>query len=293
LTRILSIILTTFILCSCGTGLNIRKSKIKYFDSGFSATVDNKSFKVKGRRYGDLTLLNLFKIREATVDSVHLDFNDKKELQFTYIDKGQKTVKTFTGNFSKKGFYEIYFRNQKKEIPPLFPIFYSNNHINRVRLALTHEGDLIVDNMWDDSGNIFILATGSSGRRQSFFKRKTITKTIQFYAIKTIEKVFEDYIKYQESTDSQVDKDSMSKSLESLNVVVEPIDLDVLINVWMYYDPTDFPSRPLIYEILKNSRPSSIEAVKTRVKNKKEWESTGTAPYADLYELLKKLEIEK
>ena len=57
--------------------------------------------------------------------------------------------------------------------------------------------------------------------------------------------------------------------------------------------PTDFPSRQLIYEILKNSRPSSIEAVKTRIKNKKEWESTDTAPYADLNDLLRKLEIEK
>jgi hypothetical protein len=152
--------------------LTIRKSRIKYFDSSFSATVDNKSFKVKGRRYGDLTLLNLFEIRDVTVDSVRLDFKDNNELQFTYIDKGQKIIKTFSGKFAKKGYYEIYFRNQKREIPRLLPIIYSNNHINRIRLALTIDGNLIVDNMWDDSGNIFILAAGSSGRRQSFFKCK-------------------------------------------------------------------------------------------------------------------------
>ena len=162
------------LLCSCGTGLSIRKSKVNYFDSNFSATVDNKSFKVKGRRYGDLTLLNLFEIRDENIDSVHISFNDSKELKLTYTFKGQEIIKTLTGYFAKKGYYEIYFRNQKKEIPPLLPIIYSNNHINRVRLALTIDGNLIIDNMWDDSGNIFILAAGSSGRRQSFFKCKDL-----------------------------------------------------------------------------------------------------------------------
>jgi hypothetical protein len=59
-----------------------------------------------------------------------------KELKFTYTDKGQEITKTFVGTFAKKGCNEISFRNQKKEIPPLLPIIYSNNHINRVRLAL-------------------------------------------------------------------------------------------------------------------------------------------------------------
>lgn len=125
---------------------------------------------MKGGRYGNLTLLNIFEIRDENIDSVQISFNDTKELKFTYTDKGQKIIKTFAGTFAKKGYFEIYFRNQKKEIPPLLPIIYSNNHINRVRLALTIDGNLIVDNMWDDSGNIFILAAGSSGRRQSFFK---------------------------------------------------------------------------------------------------------------------------
>jgi hypothetical protein len=150
--------------------LSIRKSKIKYFDSSFSAIVDNNSYKVKGRRFGDLTLLNLFEIRDENIDRVNISFNDSKEMKLSYTYKGQETTKILTGNFAKKGYFEIYFRNQKKEIPPLLPIIYSNNHINRVRLALTIDGNLIVDNMWDDSGNIFILAAGSSGRRQSFFK---------------------------------------------------------------------------------------------------------------------------
>lgn len=110
--------------------------------------------------------------------------------------------------------------------------------------------------------------------------------------IKNIRYVFEDYIQYQESTDSQDDKDLMTKSLKSLTTVIDKDDLDLLINVWMYYDPTDYPDIPEIYRILKDSRPHSIEAVKNRIDNKKEWETDYTASYSDLKYLLKRLENE-
>lgn len=111
-------------------------------------------------------------------------------------------------------------------------------------------------------------------------------------AIQSIEKVFEDYIEYQESTDSQDDKDLMSKSLKSLTIVTDKEDLDLLINVWMYYDPTDYPDIPEIYRILELSTPQSIEAVKNRIANKKEWETDDSAPYSDLKRLLMRLEKE-
>jgi len=110
--------------------------------------------------------------------------------------------------------------------------------------------------------------------------------------IDRIKKVFEDYIKNQESTDSQDNKDLMTKSLKSLEIVNDKNDLDLLINVWMYYNPTDYPDISEIFRILKNSRPQSIEAVKTRIKNKKEWETNETAPYSDLKNLLQRLENE-
>lgn len=110
--------------------------------------------------------------------------------------------------------------------------------------------------------------------------------------IQNIKFVFEDYVKYQESTDSKADKDLMTSSLKSLNKIINLNELEVLVNVWMYYDPTDFLSRPEIIRILKISRPESIEAVKKRMANKKEWESEESAPYSDLKNLLKQLENE-
>jgi hypothetical protein len=38
-------------------------------------------------------------------------------------------------------------------------------------MALSIQGDLIIDNEWNESGNIFILGVGDKGRRQSYFKK--------------------------------------------------------------------------------------------------------------------------
>jgi hypothetical protein len=107
------------------------------------------------------------------------------------------------------------------------------------------------------------------------------------FSIKTI---FDNYIQYNESTDSKGNKDLMTSSLENLKIITEPAEYDLLLNVLMYYSPTDFPSLHLIPELLKKNKPESIEAVKKRIQNKKEWENKNTAPYSDLYKLLQQLE---
>lgn len=119
---------------------------------------------------------------------------------------------------------------------------------------------------------------------------KTLKTTKSVTPIQTVERIFEDYIKYSESTASQVDKDSMIEALQTIQQLRSEGDLIVLINVWMYYDPTDFPGRHLVYKILENSRPESIKAVRTRISNKKKWETDNTAPYSELKDLLKQLD---
>ena len=108
--------------------------------------------------------------------------------------------------------------------------------------------------------------------------------------INTIQIIFEEYIKYEVSIDSQENKDKILKSLNSISKTEDPNDLELLINVWMYYDPTDFPTRDYVYKILKSSKPESIEAIKCRIKNKKTWEKDDRAPYSELKELIKELE---
>lgn len=59
----------------------------------------------------------------------------------------------------------------------------------------------------------------------------------------------------------------MTKNLQSLTTVTKEEDLDLLLNVWMYYDPTDYPDIAEIYRILELSKPQSIEAIKKRMGN--------------------------
>ncbi len=170
MTKTAIVLWVLFSLSSCGTGLQISKSKVMYFDNRFSAFVDNTAFKAKASRYGSPSLLGLFEIPHLSPDSVCIKFAPTQELVLQYWENGQKKEKSFKGQFKRKGYYEIFLDNYKKEIPPLFPIFFSSYNINRIRLAQMQNGDLIIDNRWNQSGNIFLLAAGSSGRRQSFFK---------------------------------------------------------------------------------------------------------------------------
>lgn len=108
--------------------------------------------------------------------------------------------------------------------------------------------------------------------------------------IADIEYVFNDYVKYEESTDSQEDKDLMLQSLEHLTEVTDTADLQLLINVWLYYDPTDFIVREPIYQILETTPAESAAAIEWRMANPKAWEDATRAPFAELPGLLRKLQ---
>lgn len=110
--------------------------------------------------------------------------------------------------------------------------------------------------------------------------------------IENIRTIFESFIEHQESVDSEANKNLMSKSLKSIMRLSNKDELALLINMWMYYDPTDYPDIPEILRILTASKPHSIDAVKSRIDHKKEWETDTSAPYSDLKSLLKQLEIE-
>lgn len=108
--------------------------------------------------------------------------------------------------------------------------------------------------------------------------------------INKIKYIFDEYLVYQESVESPTNKDIVMESLKSLNSITNSGDLELLINMWMYYDPTDFPTRDLVFNVLKKNKALSKEAIEKRIKNKKEWEDKSTAPFSDLRFLLKEIE---
>ncbi len=108
--------------------------------------------------------------------------------------------------------------------------------------------------------------------------------------IEHIKSVFDEYVQSDESTDSPENKALMESSLKALCHVKNPHDLELLLNVWMYYDPTDFPTRQLVEEVLIFNKHESIIAIESRQKNKREKEHDGTAPFSELNLLLEQIE---
>ena len=167
------IVLIYFVLCSCKTNIKVIKSNKEHFCQ-FYGTFDNNAFKVvRGNRYGSPSLLELFEIYHIKTDSVTIECDSMGELKLIFVDKEKNiTEKTIKGSYSNKGYLEIFLRYESKKFPPFIPIIYGKYNINKIRLSLTENGDLIVDNKWIEGGHIFIFGVGDSGNRKSYFKRR-------------------------------------------------------------------------------------------------------------------------
>lgn len=111
-------------------------------------------------------------------------------------------------------------------------------------------------------------------------------------AINTIRNIFEDYKTNEEAIESEENKIAMTKFILSLTNVTNSKDLRLLIDIWNYYDPTDYSCRDDIYGLLRQNKQISIIAVKERIENKMKWENENLDG-TEFKELLKQLENEK
>jgi len=108
-------------------------------------------------------------------------------------------------------------------------------------------------------------------------------------SIRTINEICTAYKHSCENVESQKNQDAFKKAINSLNIISNEKDFQILIEAWMYYDPTDFPTRSLIEPVLIKNKKLALKAVNKRLANKTEWEYEYTAPYSDLSSLKSKL----
>ena len=107
-------------------------------------------------------------------------------------------------------------------------------------------------------------------------------------SIRTVDRIFAGYIKQNESTDAEVNRIEMELALKSLQGECDIKYFSRLIDVWMYYDPTDFPTRRLVMPILLRDKSEALKAIEKRIKKKKKWETNDTAPFSELISLREK-----
>lgn len=163
------VLLIIVLISSCSSGLKVKRSEVLPIDNSFKATIDGEFFNTDTIEYRKNVFLSYYKVNSWLADTVHIRFNESDQLVLTYKDTiGTKEV-LINGRFVKKKYYEYFNVREKVAIPPLFPFIYSKIDINRIRLGVTKNGEVVIDQLYDVGGNIFIMAAGHTNRYQSSY----------------------------------------------------------------------------------------------------------------------------
>lgn len=129
------------------------------------------------------SLLELFNLTGHSTDTIKLFFIDSSRLCITFKDSmnyiQEKQQFVFEGEFSRKGFFEVYHKYKRVEIPPLFPIIYSSVYIDRIRVTTKLNGDLAIEQKWVSGSNLFLFAAGQKEKYINLFKTVEVQDRVQ------------------------------------------------------------------------------------------------------------------
>ena len=167
------LIVSTCLFLSCGTGLKISQKDSEPIVKGFSKSFSNQSFKTSKSITNLINgpeLLSFFGILNSNAEIVTLTFKNNDSLDLTYKDSTTTKTLTYQVRYARKGYLEILAVRKNIQIPPVIPFLYSNVDLNRTRIGLTTNNELIIDHKWEKSGSFLLFMGGAGGRTQYFFK---------------------------------------------------------------------------------------------------------------------------
>ncbi|MGL4584664.1 MAG: hypothetical protein ACRCVU_16980, partial [Flavobacterium sp.] len=157
------------LVSSCSSGLKVKRSEVLPIDNSFKAAIEGTFVDTDIKEYRKNVFLSYYKVNSWLADTVHIHFNENDQLLLTYKDTiGTKEV-LINGRFVKKKYYEYFNVREKVAIPPLFQFIYSKIDVNRIRLGVTKNGEVVLDQYYDVGGNIFIMAAGHTNRYKSSY----------------------------------------------------------------------------------------------------------------------------
>ncbi|WP_116872641.1 WG repeat-containing protein [Terrimonas sp.] len=159
-----------FLFTSCGTyrfsktrkfsKLNNGKEVLTNQYAGYSGTNKNTYYAVN--------ILNLFNLK-GECNSFNLSFEDVDKAKISYWQYNdtltQWKEQTFKGKWKKK-YFEIYFNKHQLFVP----LFFSNIDIDRIRIGVNKEQELIITHFEERGGNILFLAGGYAEENPYIFK---------------------------------------------------------------------------------------------------------------------------
>jgi hypothetical protein len=106
-----------------------------------------------------------------------------------------------------------------------------------------------------------------------------------------LKNVFSDYVKYQESTDSEINKRKFINALQQVKNNQLTSAIPLLLDIYLYYYPTDFPTREYVLDVFYSMRGAALVEVerkliieRKKIKSEEDW------PYDELLYLKEKLQ---
>ena len=178
--RVFILILSTFLIYSCGTyrinstsdfkkNINLDSLNGKYY---------SKPFLLKNTYNQDF--FSLLNKNNTQSDFFDLEFIDKNNLKISYdeiVENKFIPKEIVLKGKRKKKFFEVYLSKNQFFIP----IIYGNFNIDRLRIGFDKTGKVLVRNFSDFSGNILFIGGGFSGETKSLFEKvENSSTTIPF-----------------------------------------------------------------------------------------------------------------
>ncbi len=161
------LILFLFLTLSSCTGIRtIPRAEFQAIDQNFKGTFTKEVCKFRGIKAKD-NVYELFKIDGFGNEKFTIDFDSIGRLRISQVS-GEWS--SFGGKF-KRGFYQIYLRKKWIQIPPIFPLIYSDVDIYRLRIAYHSDGYLLIENKFYRDKSILFLGGGRGYRNVYFFSR--------------------------------------------------------------------------------------------------------------------------
>ncbi|PBQ30301.1 hypothetical protein CNR22_00505 [Sphingobacteriaceae bacterium] len=158
-------LLINFTFVSCTGIRTIPPAEFMAIDQNFSGTFTNNVCKFRGVTEKD-NMLELFAAGASKEEKLKISFDSIGRLKLASLSEDWSAE--FNGKF-KRGFYQVYLRKKRIEIPPFFPFIYSDVDVYRLRIAFHPYGYLMVENNYFKGKSIFFLGGGRGQRNLYFF----------------------------------------------------------------------------------------------------------------------------
>ena len=165
--RILFIVtFASLMVTSCSTYKKVKNKDLVKINESFQNNYNAISFSKDSTENNRKTSLqDLFGISNNS-SNLLIKINDNSELEIQFKNVlGGKESRYFKGKFKKK-YFEIYL--EKKRIP--FAPIYNIIQVNRFRVSLDKNNNIIIDHYFNHSGMILMMAGGTIYKEQFQFQ---------------------------------------------------------------------------------------------------------------------------